>query len=141
MDSIHKIAETLRNGGYKATTQRIAIAQTILRSSDHPSAEEIHENVLRHHPTISLSTVYNTLHILRDMNFINEIMIKGKTRYDSNPDMHVNLVCEACGRIFDVEEITFFNDLEKISKRLGFRIKGQHIDVYGICSSCFNILK
>jgi len=141
MDSTQKIAETLRNGGYKATTQRIAIAQTILRSNDHPSAEEIHENVLRHHPTISLSTVYNTLHILRDMNFINEIMIKGKTRYDSNPDMHVNLICEECGRIFDVQETTLFNDIEKISKKLRFRIKGQRIDVYGICSSCLNIYK
>ena len=134
MDNTQKIAEVLRNSGYKATPQRLTIAQTILRSKNHPSAEEIHEQVFHTHPTISLSTVYNTLNILRDIDFVNEITFRGKTRYDSNKRKHVNLICENCGRIFDIEDPDIFDNIDRVSKKLGFGLK--HIDVYGTCRTC-----
>lgn len=140
MDNTQKIAEALRNSGYKATPQRITIVETILRSKSHPSAEEIYEQVFRTHPTISLSTVYNTLNILRDMDFIKEITFKGKTRYDPNIRMHVNLICENCSRIFDVEDSAITEHIDRISKKQGFRFKVQHVDFYGTCRSCLTKL-
>lgn len=138
MDYIQKIAELLRNSGYKATPQRITIAETILRSKNHPSAEEIYEQVFHIHPTISLSTVYNTLNILRDMDFLKEITFRGKTRYDPNVKMHVNLICENCGKIYDVEDTTIIEQIDKISKNHGFRFYVQHVDIYGKCKICLH---
>jgi Fur family transcriptional regulator, peroxide stress response regulator len=136
MDANRKIVDALRSRGYKATPQRIAIAQTVLRSKEHPSAETIHEEVLRIHPTVSLSTVYNTLHILRDMNFLNELNFNGTTRYDPNVDLHINMICLHCGKIIDVEEPTLKETIDKIAKRKGFKITGQRIDIYGVCKPC-----
>lgn len=136
MDTNKKIVDALRNQGYKATPQRIAIAQTVLRSKNHPSAETIHEEVLRIHPTVSLSTVYNTLHILRDMNFLNELIFSGTTRYDPNVSLHINMICNQCGKIIDVEDPSLEESITNIAKKKGFKITGQRVDIYGVCKPC-----
>ena len=136
MDTNKRIVDAFRSSGYKATPQRIAIAQTVLRSKNHPSAETIHEEVLRLHPTVSLSTVYNTLHILREMNFLNELTFNGTTRYDPNVSLHVNMICLHCGKIIDVEEPSLEESINKIAERKGFKITGQRVDIYGVCKPC-----
>lgn len=136
MDTNKKIVDALRNQGYKATPQRIAIAQTVLRSKNHPSAETIHEEVLRIHPTVSLSTVYNTLHILMDMNFLNELIFSGTTRYDPNVSLHINMICNQCGKIIDVEDPSLEESITNIAKKKGFKITGQRVDIYGVCKPC-----
>ncbi|MCB2171379.1 transcriptional repressor [archaeon] len=136
MDTNQRIVDALRKQGYKATPQRIAIAQTVLRSKNHPSAETIHAEVLRLHPTVSLSTVYNTLHILRDMNFLNELTLNGTTRYDPNVSLHINMICQHCGKVIDVEDPSLEESITNIAKKRGFKITGQRVDVYGVCKLC-----
>ena len=136
LDTNQRIVDALRKQGYKATPQRIAIAQTVLRSQNHPSAETIHAEVLRLHPTVSLSTVYNTLHILRDMNFLNELTLNGTTRYDPNVSLHINMICQHCGKVIDVEDPSLEESITNIAKKRGFKITGQRVDVYGICKPC-----
>lgn len=136
LDTNQRIVDALRKQGYKATPQRIAIAQTVLRSKNHPSAETIHAEVLRLHPTVSLSTVYNTLHILRDMNFLNELTLNGTTRYDPNVSLHINMICQHCGKVIDVEDPSLEESITNIAKKRGFKITGQRVDVYGVCKLC-----
>jgi Fur family peroxide stress response transcriptional regulator len=136
LDTNKKIVDALRSRGYKATPQRIAIAQTVLRSKNHPSAETIHEEVLRVHPTVSLSTVYNTLHILSDMNFLNELTFNGTTRYDPNVGLHINMICLHCGKIMDVDDSSLEESINKIVEKKGFKITGQRVDIYGVCKPC-----
>jgi Fur family peroxide stress response transcriptional regulator len=136
MSSNKKIVEAFRKQGYRATPQRIAIARSVLRNKEHPSAEDVYEEVKRHFHTISLSTVYNTLHILRDMNMVNELAFNDSTRFDPNTSLHINLVCEACGNIIDLEDPGLEGLLGRISENMGFAVKGHRLDVYGICNKC-----
>jgi len=136
MSSGNKIIEAFRSKGYKATPQRIAIAQSVLKSKEHPSAEIVYEEVKRYHPTLSLSTVYNTLHILRDMNMVNELAFNDSIRYDPNTRLHINLVCDRCGKIIDLEDPGLEEILGRVSKKKGFIVKGNRLVVYGICRSC-----
>ena len=76
--------EALRNKGYKATPQRIAICRIALNSRAHPSAQQVYDEVKKIHPTISLATVYKTLEVLRDLDLMQEINFpKGQARSDS----------------------------------------------------------
>ena len=102
MDTNQRIVDALRNRGYKATPQRIAIAQTVLRSKNHPSAETIHEEVLRLHPTVSLSTVYNTLRAFCEAGVLQEITVDGsKSYFDTNTHDHPHFFWEDEGRLSD----------------------------------------
>jgi Fur family peroxide stress response transcriptional regulator len=136
MEPIEKIMEGLRKNGLRATPQRIAIAQFVFNSKDHPTAEQVFNFVKRAFPSISLSTVYNTLNSMRDMNMIQELSFGNTHRYDPNNSIHVNLVCENCGEIIDIENVTIEKEVEKISKRRGVSIRSHRFDIYGLCRKC-----
>lgn len=142
MDLDEKITEVLRNNGYKATPQRISVARCVLTSREHPTAEAVFNQVQLEHPTISLSTVYNTLHVLRELDMLQELGFNDNgVRYDPNTKPHINLVCRRCGHIIDVDEPMMEEVLSRVEKRLGFRRSGQRIDVYGYCSICHKELE
>ncbi|MFC1802506.1 Fur family transcriptional regulator [Thermoproteota archaeon] len=131
-----KIMEGFRKNDLRATPQRIAIAQVVLNSKDHPTAEQVFDLVKGNFPSISLSTVYNTLNTMRDVNMLQELAFGNNHRYDPNTSIHVNLVCQNCGEIIDIENKTIENEVDTISKRMGVSITGHRFDIYGICRKC-----
>lgn len=94
----------------------------MLNSKDHPTAEQGFNIVKRAYTSISLSTVYNTLHSMRDMNLLQELPFNNNHRYDPNTSIHVNHCCQNCGDIIDVENKTIEKEVDKISKRRKFSI-------------------
>lgn len=136
MEFKDKIIETFRRKGLRATPQRIAIAQAVLGSKNHPTAEQIFEIIKRNNPSISLSTVYNTLHTMRDANMLQELAFGTNHRYDPNTRMHVNIVCSKCGEIIDVESETIKKEVEIIAEKKMFSISGHRFDIYGLCRKC-----
>ncbi len=141
MDPREKIMEAFRRSGFRATAQRIAIAQVVLSSKDHPTAEQVFEVVRITNPTISLSTVYNTLNTMKEMNMIHELAFNNNHRFDPNIKIHINLVCQNCGEIIDVDNEIIEKEIKTVSKKRGFKITGHRIDIYGTCRKCLTTLK
>jgi Fur family peroxide stress response transcriptional regulator len=139
MESKDEIIEAFRRNGLRATPQRIAIAHFVLNSKDHPTAEQVFDFINRAYPSISFSTVYNTLNSMRDVNMVQELGFGNIHRYDPNTSIHVNLVCQNCGDIVDIENKTIKNEVEEISKRRRVTITGHRFDIYGICRKCEKI--
>jgi Fur family peroxide stress response transcriptional regulator len=133
--------EALRSKGYKATPQRIAVCRIALNSREHPSAQQVYDEVKKIHPTVSLSTVYKTLEVLRDIDLVQEINLpKGQARFDSCMNPHINLICLKCGTITDLDNITVEEITRKVAAAKKFRPTGQRMDVYGICQKCSGII-
>jgi Fur family peroxide stress response transcriptional regulator len=131
------LIEALRKKGFKATPQRIAICRFVLHSRDHPSAQEIYEEVKKVHPTISLATVYKTLQVLEQLNMLQELNLpQSQARFDSYMNPHANLVCLRCGKITDCDEPTAREIVSRIAATTEFTPTGQRLDVYGICKTC-----
>ena len=129
--------EALRNKGYKATPQRIAICRFALSSRDHPTAQQVYNEVKKIHPTVSLATVYKTLQVLRNLDLIEEINLpQGQARFDSYTKPHINLICLQCGNIIDLDETTAIEITGKVVAAAKFKPKGQRIDIFGTCRRC-----
>jgi len=129
--------EALRSKGYKATPQRIAICRFVLNSRDHPSAQQVYDEVKKIHPTISLATVYKTLAVLKDLNLIQELNLpQGQARFDSYMKPHINLICLRCGSIADLDDNSAIEIIRKVAAAAKFKPKGQRIDIFGICRKC-----
>jgi Fur family peroxide stress response transcriptional regulator len=129
--------EALRNKGYKATPQRIAICRIALNSRTHPSAQEVYTKVKKIHPTVSLATVYKTLEVLADLELVQEINFpRGQARFDSYMNPHINLICLKCGSITDLDDITVKEITKRVAAVTKFKPTGQRMDVYGICQKC-----
>lgn len=137
MKSDASAIEALRNKGYKATPQRIAICRIALNSRVHPSAQQVHDEVKKIHPTVSLATVYKTLEVLRDLGLVQEINFpKGQARFDSYMTPHINLICLKCDNITDLEDETAKELTKKVTAATKFKPTGQRMDIYGICQKC-----
>lgn len=138
LDQSDPVIASLRAHRLRLTPQRLAIARALQAAQGHPTVQEVHAAVGVHFPTMSLTTVYNTLRSLVAAGVISELPFAHGVRYDSDPTPHVNLVCSECGRILDAHE---YDHLLRrlsvaVSHRGDFSIEGQRFDFYGQCDDC-----
>ncbi len=116
--------------GVKPTAQRVVIAEYLLQTHDHPTADEILQAVAERLPVLSRATVYNTLHTLVEAGVIQEVITDaGCVRYDANTSDHHHFVDVTSGRIFDIP-----NDMvPELKERLGerFKVHGYKVVFYG----------
>ena len=135
--SVASIIQVLRNKGYKATPQRIAICQFALSSREHPSVPRIYQEVRKIHPTVSLATVYKTLQILRETGSVQELNFpQEQARYDPYLEPHINLVCSRCGKIQDLDDPIAQELIKRVFTVTKFKPTSQRLDVYGVCENC-----
>ena len=129
---------TFKELGIRITAQRLAVADVLAESKDHPTAQQVYDRVREHFPHITLGTIYNTMNVLTERGFIQPLIFADGTRYDTNLLSHANLVCLDCGRIVnaDDEEGAVMRLREQVTTNSGFRLVGQRLDFYGICPDC-----
>lgn len=123
-----------RASGLKVTPQRLAVYRAIVSRHDHPSAEELYEELKGKIEGISLTTVYRTLSSLETVGLVQRVpTLKDKVRYDARVEPHSHFICLNCGRIFDVDSVPEIN-LEKF-ETVGTPINCTMV-CYGICREC-----
>jgi len=94
----------LKDAGLKVTPQRVAIMEFFEGNRSHPSINSIYENLKPDYPSISVSTVYNTVETLVKNNYLMELPIaKGRSFYDPDISEHDHAYCIKCERVFDIE--------------------------------------
>jgi len=124
-----------KNVQLKLTPQRLAILKYLEANKEHPSAADIYRAVSQEYPTMSLSTVYNTLRVLKRTRNINELSIDSdKKRFDPDTGSHHHLICVVCRKIVDVQ-CDFALSVPEIETH-DFVIINNHVDFYGICPEC-----
>jgi Fur family peroxide stress response transcriptional regulator len=103
--SVADIQQKLKEGGLKATHQRITILRALVNSGIHPTIDWLYESINQDHPAISLATVYKTMETLVESGIVRKVKSEdGKTRFDGNLENHNHIYCEQTGRIFDFQD-------------------------------------
>jgi len=132
-----ELVAKLRKSGFKVTPQRLTICELILSSKEHPTAEQVYEKVKKTHPTISLATVYQTLHLLSEIGLIQEMGFSNcVSRCGPDTSPHINIICQKCGKIEDYKAESVKKLWAQIIEELGFKLIGQRIDIYTCCDRC-----
>ena len=136
-----RLKDTLEEKGIKPTFQRLKIFEYISSNKDnHPTVDMIYEELLKDIPTISMTTVYNTLNIFLEKGLVDAITITGtEIRYDFNKDSHHHFLCKKCGKITDVDVICPFSEGKK--SQYGHRIEEVHGYFKGLCRDCLKKMK
>lgn len=101
------ISELLSNAGIRPSVQRMAVMRYIISHRTHPSAEEIFAALSPEMPSLSRTTVYNTLRALTDAGLVRQVEAAtpdGMSHYDNGLlDDHSHFVCSRCGTIIDLD--------------------------------------
>ena len=114
------------------------IADVVLASHDHPTAEQIYTRIRENGGQISLATVYNNLKVLVAVGVLRRLSMDGSPdRFDS-PGYHNHLICEHCGKLTDIH----LKDLtDVIEQETGIHITSYDIRVSYLCDACKQKMK
>ncbi len=97
------VADKLARSGIRPSAQRVAIAEHVLVSSLHPSAEQVFASVRLMFPQVSRATVYNTLNLLVEKGLLRSLALsEGNVVFDPKVEAHHHLVDESTGEIHDI---------------------------------------
>lgn len=97
------MADKLARSGIRPSAQRVAIAEHVLVSSLHPSAEQVFASVRLMFPQVSRATVYNTLNLLVEKGLLRSLALsEGNVVFDPKVEAHHHLVDESTGEIHDI---------------------------------------
>jgi Fur family peroxide stress response transcriptional regulator len=108
----------LHSKGYKVTPQRLAICKLLFSSKDHPSADQIYQEVKKQYPTISLATVYFTLDLLKDLGLVQELGFSDRSSR------------------YDYEAASAKKLWSQIVAEMSFTPLRQRLDIYTLCDKC-----
>lgn len=118
--------EKLATAGLKTTIQRVAVLDFLEKTEVHPSAEIVYEEINKKYPSITLSTIYNTLEIFVEKNIINKVFtLDGKARYDARMQKHHHLYDKESGKIIDI----FDEELNNIMNKYLSEKKHKNIEI------------
>ena len=122
----------------KLTRQRLEVISVLAGDPSHPSALAIFRKSRGKAPTISLSTVYYTLNLLKKHRLIKELEFYDMdNRYEGNTGNHLNLVCISCGNIQDfTEELPISLSNQTVEEQTGFHAVDMRMEYYGYCKAC-----
>ncbi len=135
---LNQMLSRVRDRHFRLTPQRMAILQILANSEEHPTVEDIYQQVKTRFPTTSLATVYKTIALLKELDEVLELGFPdGSNRYDGNrPYPHPHAICTKCKKIMD-PEISSVDELsEEMRQKTGYTISFHRLDFFGLCPEC-----
>ena len=119
-----EILEMLRKKRFKITPQRLALLSVIDEiGSTHPSLNKLHKLAQKEIPTMSFSTLYNTIKKFEEIGIIQLFDLNGETHIETNKTPHINLIYPKKGKIEDYEEDLLKTLISNVEKKIGSKIK------------------
>ena len=98
----------LRNAGLRQTNQRLAICKVLFDGKEtfHFTIEKLKKIIEKgSKKKISLATLYNTVHALKEKGYLKEISLKrNKTFFDTNTKHHHHFYDERMSELVDIED-------------------------------------
>lgn len=125
----------LRQFSIKPSVQRSAVMNFLMKNRIHPTIDEIYMALVPTMPTLSKTTVYNTLDLFVEKGAVQALVIDGRNaRYDVNISAHGHFMCKSCGKIYDVFDLDA--SMFKLPETTDFKIDSVDVSYFGVCKSC-----
>lgn len=121
----------------KYSKQREMIYQTVQENPIHPTADVVYQMVREKIPTVSLGTVYRNLNMLTEQGRLCKISLPNQSdHFDGRIDQHQHILCEKCGKVFDIDIPQTADLLSLVGANQSFLITGCTLHLTGVCSDC-----
>ncbi|MCD7884336.1 MAG: transcriptional repressor [Lachnospiraceae bacterium] len=112
---------------------RKIILDIVSNANNHPTAEEIYQQIRAAGKRMSLATVYNNLNTLADEGLIRRLSFDGKSVHFDKIRRHDHMVCSVCGRISDLmlEDMTGL-----LEQAAGVHLQSYDLKLICVCDQC-----
>lgn len=128
------ITQILKDNNITPSYTRIQIYNYLYKDKIHPTVEEIYMDLVLLFPSLSKTTVYNTLKLFVEKEIVRGInLYDNKMRYELIRTKHAHLKCDICSKIYDIPVDININLPEEL---VGTIIDENHLLLTGTCSYC-----
>jgi len=136
---VEKFRRYLRDRRQPVTRQRMAVAEVLVASHDHPSVEQLRRRLAQRGQQIGLATLYRTVDALIQSGLAREHDFgEGFKRYEAvvRRAEHAHLVCRSCGGVFEFTNERLERMLRMTADEHRFHYEHHKVEVHGVCASC-----
>jgi Fe2+ or Zn2+ uptake regulation protein len=112
--------------------------EIIRQGKGHLDADEIYRRAREKGPRLSLSTVYRTLRMMKNLNLVEELHFdENHHHYEVKPSAeHHHLVCLGCGRVIEFDYPLSRYLQKKVPEAKDFDITETEVRMSGYCAEC-----
>lgn len=122
----------------RMTPKRAAVLAAVRAAESHPCADEVLRMVQSEVPGIGVATVYRTLDLLVRHGQLLQLRLSDEAvvRYDANTHPHQHVICDLCGRVFDIDLALPDRVVDDAARRSGVHITQYDLRLRGTCAAC-----
>lgn len=129
------LQKRLKEKGIRPSFHRIKILKYLDQHRTHPTVDGIYAALRKEVPSLSKTTIYNTLELFSKEGIISNLTISGsENRYDFENKAHSHFLCKKCGKVFDVDKVNCPCENNKEIK--GNKVEEVHLYFKGVCKKC-----
>lgn len=129
----------LRDHNLPVTAQRLAIADVILGTDRHLSADDVAKELRSHGANAGTATVYRTIEVLvRSGLVVERDFGEGFKRYEAARGVphHEHLLCTTCGRVTEFRDERLERMTTLLAETHDFSRQRHRLVIYGLCGNC-----
>ena len=126
VDLIQKLVEH----GIQPSAQRLAVAEYVLFTEDHPTADQVWGRVRETFPMLSRATVYNTLNLFVEKGLLQQLVLaEGSVVFDPKMEPHHHFVDQDTDEIHDIPWDSL--EVKNVDRLRGFDVKSYQVVLHG----------
>jgi Fur family ferric uptake transcriptional regulator len=127
-----KLLKKCQKRGLKLTSQREVVISILENSEDHPDVDELFRRATEIDKSVSIATVYRTVKLLEDANFIEKHEFgDGKARYEESGEHHEHLIDIETGEVIEFIDNELEELKEKIALKMGYELVDHRLELFG----------
>ena len=135
METLIESHQYLLQYAIKPSVQRSAVMDFLLKNRIHPTIDEIYSALAPSMPTLSKTTVYNTLNLFLEHGAVQLLRLDEKNaRYDVDTSAHGHFLCKSCNKVYDIFNLK--PSMFQFPQNLQFDIESVEISYAGTCHTC-----
>jgi len=132
--TFEELSNELKKKKIRLSHQRLKVLEYLTLNLCHPTVDQIYVDLQKEVPTLSKTTIYNTLSTLVESGLVRVVTIEdNETRYDIEIENHGHFKCESCGTIFNFNIEIDSLPTEELNS---FKINDKNVYFKGICPRC-----
>jgi Fur family ferric uptake transcriptional regulator len=124
--------------GRPVTSQRKLLLDLIKNAGGHISAKELYRRASRRNESISLATVYRSLHLFKELGLVEERRLgQVYCHYEMKESVeHQHLVCRSCGKVIEFDSPLIRKLVEALKQEHCFNLTKVELYMEGYCKEC-----
>ena len=124
--------DLLKSHDIKPSYTRVMIYDYLKENMTHPTVDEIYQSLLTTLPTLSKTTVYNTLDLFIEHHLVNVLIMEQQKHYDLATTPHAHFKCKSCGALIDIE----VEPPKLKNEDNSYTIHHVELTYHGLCEKC-----